>query len=459
MKKDFQEHFPLLKKYDRRGPRYTSYPASPYFQEDFSDKHWREALHTLSGKALSLYIHIPYCRSLCWYCGCHMQVNRKPEAMQSYLNHLKAEIRQKLRQLHSPGPVKQIHFGGGSPNMLLPEQLGGLMLFLKEVFAITEDAEISIETDPRLLDEDFVQALRIHGFNRVSMGIQDFNAEVQRAINRWQPFELVAEKVALLKSAGLTAINMDVMYGLPHQTPEAFFETVNQVLHLAPQRIALFNYAHLPGLKPHMKLIDATQIPDAVRKLQLFWLAKRRFEEDGYEFIGMDHFARRDDPLAQAARTGELHRNFQGYTTHAGLQMLGFGSSSISFLNHCYTQNQTLTKDYETCLNQGRDPIAKGMLLNQDDRFRAAIIQRLFCQNTIEIGSIEAEGGEAFDRLFPRARDQLESMAEDGLLIPAEDGWRTTEIGQVLLRNIAMVFDAYLEKKYSGIGPTYSKTL
>jgi len=456
---DFQGYLPILKKYDTRGPRYTSYPTAPYFQPDFSQTNWQEALDSLTGKRLSLYVHIPYCRQLCWYCGCNMEVNRKSSAMTAYLDHLKLEISRTAESLSDPGPVKQLHFGGGSPNLLSPGDLTELMGFLRGTFTIDEDAEVSIETDPRLLSEPFVEALLDTGFNRVSMGIQDFNAKVQRAINRFQPFELVAEKVAMLRRVGLSAINMDVMYGLPHQHPDGFMETLQQVVHLSPQRIALFNYAYLPQLKPHMKLINAKDIPDGETKFQLFWMAKRVFEEASYTFIGMDHFAQDSDPLALAGKSGDLHRNFQGYTTHAGLEMLGFGASAISFLNHCYVQNQPKPKAYEQCLAEGRSPLSRGMLLGREDRFRGGIIQRLFCENRIDRHAIEDAGGEAFHRLFPNAQTQLDDMAADGLLVPSQGGWRVTELGQILLRNIAMVFDGYLQHSSAETKPLYSKTL
>ena len=456
---DFEGYLPLLKKYDTRGPRYTSYPTAPYFQSDFPPSSWQEALDSLRGKRLSLYVHIPYCRNLCWYCGCNMEVNRKPEAMSSYLGHLKMEMARTIANLKDPGPVKQLHFGGGSPNLLSPHQLTELMAFMRQNFKIDNDAEISLEADPRLLTQDFVMALRDSGFNRVSMGIQDFNEKVQRAIHRIQPFDLVAEKAAMLHQAGFTGINMDVMYGLPHQNPGSFKETLDQVLQIQPQRIALFNYAHLPQLKPHMKLIDAGDIPEPETKFQLFWLAKQAFQAAGYGFIGMDHFAMQNDPLAVAKKSGDLHRNFQGYTTHAGLEMLGFGASAISFLNHCYVQNQSLSKVYQQCLQEGRTTIARGMLLSSDDRFRGAIIQRLFCENTIDVHAIEAAGGKAFNHLFPGATARLDAMAADGLLTPACNGWEVTELGQILLRNIAMVFDGYLGKCSVGPKPLYSKTL
>jgi len=449
----------LVVKYDQRGPRYTSYPTAPYFQEPFSLEYWCQTLEHLKDSPLSLYFHIPYCKSLCWYCGCNMEVTRKASVVEAYLELLKLEIQKTRHLIGHPSPVHQIHFGGGSPNMLTPSQLVTLMQKVRATFEVQSGAEISIEADPRLMDEAFVHAMAESGFNRVSMGIQDFNPKVQKAIHRQQPFELVAEKLALLRSYGFHGVNMDVMYGLPYQTTASFFETLHQVTSLKPARLALFNYAHLPQLKPHMKLIPEASIPDSGTKLELFWLAKSHFETEGYEFIGMDHFALRDDPLCQARDRGQLHRNFQGYTTHAHLQMVGFGQTAISFLNQCYVQNYGDTETYATAIRQGLAPIRRGMKLSTDDIFRSKIIQKLFCYNEIRVEYIENLGGQPFGVLFPGAKQRLQAMEKDGLLVSDPGGWRATELGQILLRNIAMVFDAYLQSDMPGKKPLFSKTL
>lgn len=454
-----QHYLSVLKKYDQRGPRYTSYPTAPYFQSDFGDQQWHDGLASLKGKDLSLYFHIPYCKSLCWYCGCNMQVNRKPQAMETYLNCLKQELIQTAKALPRVGLVKQIHFGGGSPNLLTPEQLSKVMALIHRYFPLAAEAEISLEADPRLLTEAFAEKLPALGFNRMSMGLQDFDSQVQKSINRVQPYELVLEKIELLNRVGIGDINVDVMYGLPHQTLESFFTTVQQVLSLSPTRIALFSYAHLPQLKRHMKLIKAEAIPNAQIKFQLFWLAKQTFQQAGYQFIGMDHFAKAHDPLAKAARDGGLHRNFQGYTTHAGLQMLGFGASSISFLNNCYAQNQSSASDYMHAMEQGLSPKARGVMLSLEDQKRAQVIQTLFCKNQIHIPEIEALTGTEFHEWLPKAENQIKTMLNDGLLRTSSEGWQVTELGQILLRNIAMIFDEYLGKASNGRKPTYSKTI
>lgn len=447
----------LVRKYDRPGPRYTSYPTAVEFQPIQKGRELRRP----TGKAeepLSLYFHLPFCRSLCWYCGCNMKVALKREPMGRYLKQLMREIESFAGSDISKRPVRQIHLGGGTPNYFSVEDLDLLMQTVKRVFSNVAHADCSIEVDPRLLEEDVINRLRDIGFDRISMGIQDFDEQVQKAINRIQPFEMISDQVDAVRRRGYTSLNMDLIYGLPLQSKGRFRTTLERMLKLSPDRIALFNYAHLPSLKPHMKLIKAEDMPSPEQKFSLLTDAVSFFQEAGYVFIGMDHFAKPDDPLAKALADGRLHRNFQGYDTVAGLDMLGFGMSAISMFDHAYVQNLSEIGLYQSAVEAGLSPVHRGVLLDQDDRIRRDLINHLMCRLEIDRDLFQTESGHAFDQYFPDVAPALSEMVEDGLLTETEHGWKVTEGGRLLVRNVAMLFDGRLQRRPETAG-RFSRTV
>lgn len=436
----------LIGKYDRPGPRYTSYPTANLFHKEVGQETFETYLRNRDPQKgpLSLYAHLPFCKSLCWYCGCHMKVSRNRALMDEHIVHLFDEIDRVAEMMQGRHQAAQVHLGGGTPNYIRPEQLIALLGKFRKAFDILPDAEISMEVDPRILDKQMVAAAAEAGINRVSIGVQDFNPDVQRAINRANSYELVKKATEWFREAGIEAVNMDLIYGLPLQTPESFQETLKQVLTLEPNRVALFNFAYLPTLKPAMKLIKPKDLPEAKSKFQMLTQSVDQFEAEGYCFIGIDHFARPDDPLAEAWRNDALARNFQGYAIHADLEMLGFGMSAISMTDDLYVQNETKITDWEGRVKQGDLPVLRGYELTQADRDTRTIINRLMCQYTIDAEWISDLIGQDFDAAYPDVREQLEDMVLDGALEKDGTVWRATRLGRFLLRNMAMLFDAHL---------------
>jgi len=451
----------LIRKYDRPGPRYTSYPTAPLFSPDVADEALKaHLLATLEEvHPLSLYVHVPFCHKLCWYCGCNMKVSRNMEAMERHVNAIVAEMDLIKPHLNPERRAKQVHFGGGTPTYITPEQLLKLIGGLQSRFPFDPKAEISIEVDPRHIGDEKLDALEAGGFNRVSLGVQDFDPTVQAAVNRIQPYELVADRVTAIRKRSFEGLNFDLMYGLPHQNLERFDLTLDRVIGLAPDRISLFGYAHVPWKKPHMKLIKDDHLPDAELRIQILSMAVEKLDQAGYVFIGMDHFAKPRDPLVKSFEDGSLHRNFQGYTTMAGLEMLAFGATAISMLERMFVQNESRIDAYEDRIFSGQFATARGVRLSDDDLFRGRIINRLMCRFEIDIEAIEAEAEIDFDAYFPGVRDELEEFVQDGMLRRNNARFRVTPMGRLLIRNIAMVFDYHLKQMKAAQAARFSKTI
>jgi oxygen-independent coproporphyrinogen-3 oxidase len=429
----------LLAKYDRPVPRYTSYPTAPHFHGGIGPDEYRDWLAELPPDArLSLYLHVPFCQELCWYCGCHTTVARRYQPVAEYQDLLQRELDLVGTALGGRRPVGHIHFGGGTPTMLAPEDLRALGERLRERFDIRDDAEYAVEIDPRRLTLETVAALATIGVNRASLGVQDVNPEVQQAINRVQPFTVVERAVDWLRAAGILGINFDLMYGLPRQTTAGVRNSVDTALTLRPARFALFGYAHVPWMKRHQRLIDEAALPDAKERAAQFEVAAGRLEQAGYVAIGFDHFALPDDSLAIAQKTGHLHRNFQGYTTDDATALLGFGASAIGSLPQGYVQNAVPILQYRDRVRDGRLASARGIRISADDRLRRRVIERLMCDFAVDLNGSAAQ--------LAAEREALEPFQADGLLTIDGRRIRVESAGRPLIRTICAVFDAYLER-------------
>lgn len=456
----------LAKKYSRPGPRYTSYPTAPHFSEDIGPAYYATELNdagTPVTDEFSLYLHLPFCRSLCYFCACNMIVTRRREQISGYLSILKQEIDLLSSQINMDRKVGQLHWGGGTPTYLTADEIRDLMSHIHSRFSFTTDAEISVEIDPGELSPEHAGALAESGFNRVSCGVQDFNPKVQTAINRIQPYEMTAEVLELLKSNGIDHFNIDLIYGLPFQTVESFSETLEQVLTLNPNRLAVYNYAYVPWLKKHQNLIEEATLPTPQVKLAMHArIIEYLTSVGGMVFIGMDHFARPEDELALALDSKALHRNFQGYSTKAGLDMYSLGITSISQTYHYYVQNTKLISNYRKMVEGGQLPVERGIRLTEDDHLRRQIIQDIMCRFELDTKKISADFGIDFRADFEPEISRLETFADDGLLVDEGDQILITENGRLFIRNIAMAFDAYLPHDSlptAGSQPRYSKTV
>ena len=434
----------LVRTYARPVPRYTSYPTAPHFHAGIGAARagaWLAALPAAS--RLSLYVHVPFCRSLCWFCGCHTRITNRAAPVARYLETLLAEIALAAGRLGRGRPVAHIHLGGGSPSLLAPDELRRLAEALHRDFAIAPDAEFAIEIDPRTIDEARARALAEIGVNRASLGVQDFDPAVQHAVNRVQPFELTLRVVEMLRGRGIARLNLDLMYGLPLQTVGGFADTVERALALAPDRLALFGYAHVPWMKKHQALIDAAALPDAWQRWCQARAAERRLAAAGYAAIGLDHFARPEDPLARAAAAGTLRRNFQGYTADPADALIGFGASAIGALPQGYLQNESDLKAYAEAIAAGRFATVRGVAFTAEDRLRAAVIERLMTALAADTGALCRAHG------FPEAHldaafAAVDALAADGL---AERSGRVVSIpaeARLFMRTVAACFDAYL---------------
>jgi len=434
----------LIAKYDRRIPRYTSYPTAPHFSDAVTGQTYAGWLAALPDAPLSLYIHVPFCKELCWYCGCNTAIINHHRPVTEYLDVLQQEIALVHAAAGRRLQVAHLHFGGGTPNILTADELTALMASLRQQFSFVADAEIAIELDPRTLTTAFIDAMAACGVTRVSLGVQDFNPEVQIAVNRRQPYLDTAEWVDRLRAAGINAINLDLMYGLPGQTREMIIDTVDKSLSLRPDRMALFGYAHVPWMKKHQTLIDESKLPDSNERWRLAAAASNRIAAAGYARIGLDHFAAPDDPLAQQAVSGTMRRNFQGYTTDEATSLIGLGPSSIGALPQGYLQNETRTPLWRAAVLEGRLPIARGLELSDDDRLRRAIIERLMCDLSVDLAALAAANGINPER-FADALPAIDSMVADGLA--TRDGWRiqVLEEGRPLVRAACAAFDRYLD--------------
>lgn len=442
--------YELLHKYNVQGPRYTSYPPAPSWSTDIGAADYEQIVRASNRTALpapvSLYFHLPFCESLCYFCGCTTVITGKNRSQESpYLNAVAREIDWLGNRVDRSRSVVQLHLGGGTPTYQSPESLQALIGYVRKKFTVAPNAEFGVEVDPRVTTPAHLEALRRAGFNRVSMGVQDFTPAVQEAINRVQPFGPTRDLVAAARDLGYESVNIDLIYGLPHQTPDSFRSTIDQVLTIAPDRLAVYSYAHVPWMKKHQDLF-AAHLPDERAKFQIFLTALKTFTEAGFVYIGMDHFARPDDELARARENGTLWRNFQGYTTKAGTDLFGLGMSAIGNVNNNYIQNQKELKTYQGAIEGGSAATLRGFRLSDDDKIRGRLIQSLLCHAVVKKADIEAQFGIQFDSYFADALAQLKTLEADGLVELSAGEIRPTGAGRVFLRNIAMPFDAYLPK-------------
>lgn len=451
----------LIKKYDKPGPRYTSYPTAPHFRDGFDPAEYKSELERTNApdkeSEYSLYFHIPYCDTLCYFCGCNMIITHNRGRIGEYLEYLKKEMDLFSPMINPGRRAAQLHWGGGTPTYLEPDEITALTECIKKHFTFTDDAEVSCEVDPRGLTFEHLKALRQSGFNRISMGVQDFNYEVQKAVNRIQDESLIRRIVGWVRDLEFHSINIDLIYGLPFQTPQTFSDTINKIIDISPDRIAVFNYAHVPWMKKHMSLINENDLPRPDEKLQILGNTITGFTSAGYEFIGMDHFAKPDDELTVALREKRLYRNFQGYSIKAGTDLYAFGITGISQTERMYVQNYKTEKEYYEFVNSGRLPVAKGYRLNDDDMLRRHVIMRLMCDFELNPGMIGKLYNIDFNQYFAESIALLEPMKNDGLVEITPERIKVTSAGRLLIRNIAMNFDAYLLKKEDA--GKYSRTV
>jgi len=452
----------LLKKYDRPGPRYTSYPPAPAFSKDFGPDDYKDAIIENNREnptnVLSLYFHIPFCDTLCYFCGCNMLVTRNRATIRKYLDYLKREVEMVCEFLSSGRKVTQLHWGGGTPSYLNPDEIKELGDFINERFEFVDDPEVGVEIDPRGLTYEHMKAFREVGFNRISMGVQDFDPRVQKAVNRIQPEEITRQAIDWARELGFKSINLDLIYGLPFQTVESFEKTLDKVIELSPERLAVFNFAYVPWLKPHQRVIKKEDLPTPDVKLKILKMTIEKLTEAGYVYIGMDHFAKPDDELAIAQREKTLYRNFQGYSTRAGADLYAFGMSAISQFQNIYAQNYKELKDYYLRIDEGKFPTAVGYRMSQDDIIRKHVIMRLMCDMELTKSEVEEKFNIKFDDYFADSIQKLNEFVEDGLVELSGDKIKVSLMGRLVIRNIAMCFDAYIDKMMKE-KPIFSRTV
>ncbi|GAM77327.1 coproporphyrinogen III oxidase [Vibrio ishigakensis] len=436
----------MLDKYNYSGPRYTSYPTAVEFHEAFTVSELDIAYMQYPERPLSLYIHIPFCHKLCYYCGCNKVITRHQHKADEYLEVLQFEIRQRAALLGGR-TVTQLHFGGGTPTFLTKEQISRLMETIYQEFTFDETAEISIEVDPREIELDMLDHLRSHGFNRLSIGVQDFNKEVQKVVNREQDEDFIFDMVHRARELDFRSTNLDLIYGLPLQTPESFAKTLEQVLTLRPGRLSVFNYAHMPSLFAAQRKIKEEDLPKPQQRMSILQQSIETLTDAGYQFIGMDHFALPEDELAVAQREGKLHRNFQGYTTQGECDLIGFGVSAISMVGDTYAQNQKELKHYYAQMDELRHALWKGVSLSHDDLLRRELIKQLMCNFHLNKRDIEAQFNVKFDSYFEEDLQLLKTFIDDGLVDVTDDEIAVNLRGRMLIRNICMSFDKYFRAK------------
>ncbi|TFW10166.1 oxygen-independent coproporphyrinogen III oxidase [Oxalobacteraceae bacterium OM1] len=442
----------LIRKLSQQGPRYTSYPTADRFTEGFSSGDYLQAVSNVRAMGarnpLSLYLHIPFCESLCYYCACNKIITKTKSKAETYLGYLLREIDMQARLFAGMNRVEQLHLGGGTPTYLSDEQMGRLMAHLRRSFDFADDAvgEYSIEIDPRTVDPQRVHSLRRQGFNRISLGVQDFDEEVQKAVNRIQPEAQTVDAIRAAREAGFRSISIDLIYGLPKQNVISMSQTLAKVIAADPDRISIYNYAHMPQMFKSQRLILDEDLPSPETKLDMLGLCIRRLTEAGYVYIGMDHFAKPDDELAVAQRMGRLHRNFQGYSTHAEAEMVSCGVSAISAVGGAYAQNEKTLDAYYEAIERGQLPIARGIQLDTDDMLRRILIQMLMCNFEVPIRAVELAHPIDFATYFATELGKLREFEADGLLTLSDDWITVTPKGRLLIRNICMAFDKYLGK-------------
>jgi len=452
--------FAKFTKYSKPGPRYTSYPTALEFKDDFKYDEYIQKLESQESKRpLSLYFHLPFCKNACYFCGCNVVFTSKEDKMVRYIDYLKRELKILSQHLDMKRSVIQMHFGGGTPTFFSAAQLDEIISEIKSYFPnFVEDAEISCEIDPRHINEDQMKVMASHGFNRVSFGIQDFNEKVQVAVHRVQPYNVTKDAMDLARKYNMHSVNVDLIYGLPFQTLETFKETLSLALTLNPDRFAVFNYAHVPWLKKTMRKIDETTLPRPDEKLQIMQYTIDFLTKNGYKMIGMDHFAKPEDELFKAIEKGELHRNFQGYTTKGGADLIGVGLTSIGEGVDYYAQNFKDMPSYEAAIDAGKLPFERGVSLSEDDMIRQYVIMELMSNFKLDIKRFEKLYNINFKEYFADALEGLKPFVDDGLITISDEKIECSETGTLLIRNIAMPFDAYM-KKHASSDKTFSKTV
>lgn len=438
-----------IQKFDVSGPRYTSYPTADRFVEAFTENDYKQTLEQrrIGGLALplSIYVHIPFCESLCFYCACNKIITKHHERSAEYLQYLSKEIDLHVAHLGVGQTISQLHLGGGSPTFFSDDELSELMTLIKRSFTLAPGGEYSIEIDPRTVDEKRLAHIASLGFNRLSFGVQDFDPEVQKAVHRIQPVEQVFSLVETARALDFDSVNVDLIYGLPKQTATSFKKTLDQVVALRPERIALYAYAHLPERFKPQRRIDTYELPAALDKIAMLSSALNTFVEAGYVYIGMDHFALPTDALAVAKRQGRLHRNFQGYSTQPDCDLIGLGVSSIGRIGVTYSQNAKTLEEYYDLLDQGRFPVVRGLALSRDDLVRRAVIMALMCQGSLQFESIELAYMIDFKSYFASELEALKELQNNGMVIIEEGGIQVTDFGWFFVRAVAMLFDRYLQ--------------
>jgi oxygen-independent coproporphyrinogen-3 oxidase len=461
--KDFGEiDIELLKRFNQPGPRYTSYPTAPMFSGEFREKDFVREIEETNGATntspVSLYFHFPFCAKLCYFCGCNMLVTSDRTAIARYNDYLKREIEMIAPLVSENRPVEQLHFGGGTPSYLTPVEILDVGGFIKSKFNFTEDLEASVEIDPRGLTREHLEAFRAIGFNRTSFGVQDFDLKVQEAINRVQSEEITRQTVVWARELGYKSVNIDLIYGLPHQTLREFGESVEKVIDISPDRIAVFNYAHVPWLKKHQNVIKVEDTPSPDERLLILRMTIEKLIAAGYEYIGLDHFAKPTDELAIAQADNTLYRNFQGYSTKAGADVYAFGVSAISQFQNIYAQNQKNLNDYYARIDARQAATAVGYRMTEDDHVRKETIMQLMCHLEIDKRDIERRFGIDFEHYFADDLPKLDTFIIEGLLENTADKIKIIGSGKLIIRNVAMCFDAYLEKMMKE-KPVFSKTV
>ena len=449
----------LIKKYDQSGPRYTSYPTAVKFNEAFGEAEYREVAResNSSGNPLSLYFHIPFCDTICFYCACNKIATKDRSKAAEYLQRVNKELAMQGELFDNSRLVEQLHWGGGTPTFLSGDEMRELMQTTARAFQLVGDdrGEYSIEIDPRETDADTVKLLREIGFNRMSLGVQDYDPKVQQAVNRLQSREITENVLNAARDEGFRSVSVDLIYGLPQQTLEGFRTTLDAILEAQPDRLSIFNYAHLPELFKPQRRINTEELPEASEKLDILQMTAEKLEQAGYLFIGMDHFARPDDELAVAQREGTLYRNFQGYSTHSHCDLIGIGVTSIGMVGASYSQNLRTLDDYYAAIDSGHLPVHRGLELNRDDLIRRDVITRLICHFRLDFSSISSRWQIDFKDYFSRELERLQQMQSDGLLALSDQEISVEPKGRFLIRNICMVFDAYLnpqgEQRFSKV--------
>ena len=440
--------FKKFEKYSRPGPRYTSYPTAPEFNEDFKEADLIQKFKNQSSdRPLSLYIHIPFCRSACYFCGCNVIFTSKDEKKERYLEYLEKELNILKQYLDTNRTVTQMHFGGGTPTFLDPQQLNRVIDMIKSTFPnFSDDAEISCEVDPRFFTKEHMDVLKSGGVNRLSFGVQDLDEKVQQTIHRIQPYATTENVMKIAREAGINSINIDLIYGLPHQNKETFHETIEQVIKLNPDRLAVFNYAHVPWMKKTMRKFDEATFAPPTERLEILKDTIDTFTNNGYKMVGMDHFAKPEDELFKAIEKGELHRNFQGYTTKGGADLIGIGVTSIGDGVDYYAQNFKDLQSYEDAIDNGKLPVFKGYSLSRDDIIRQFVIMELMSNFSLNILRVEKEFDINFKDYFKDDLPLLNEFVEADLVTITDEKIQVSQTGTMLIRNIVMPFDAYLKK-------------